>query len=487
MYPSVSCVPTLDLAKVDRKARFQVPHQPVPKQDPAARIHNFDETLWGYDAETAMIEAGRCIQCKRPAPCTQACPLHNHIPDALWLLEHGDFIGAANCFRETSTMPEICGRVCPQERLCEGHCVVGKRNPPVAIGALEMFCTDYQRSQQGFPMPELPAPTGRHVAVVGAGPAGLSCAERLAVRGHRVTVYEALPYPGGLLIYGIPRFKLNHDIVYQKVEFLERLGIQFVTNTRVGRDVTVDDLLKEHDAVFLGVGAGVSVPLRVPGEDLQGVYQATDFLVRSHVCQEHLPPDKRQPPQVGRRVAVIGGGDTAMDCLRTALRLQVQQFGEPGEVTCVYRRTEGEMPGVAKDREHAREEGARFQWLTTPVRFMGDEAGRVVAMECQRMELGEPDRSGRPRPIPVEGSEFIMEVDTVILALGYWPDPLIGETTPGLETHKWGLFVVDPETGATSRPGVFAGGDDVRGADLVVTAVADGCRVAGAIHDCLSS
>lgn len=465
----------MEATTIDRKAKMKLPHQPVPERPVEERIRDFEEVVIGYDAAAAMAEANRCILCPE-AKCREACPLHNDIPGAMWLISQGDFIGAANKYRETSIFPEICGRVCPQERLCEGACVLGKRGEPVALGALERFVADYQRSIEGWPLPQVAPPSGYLVAVVGSGPAGLAVAEELTKRGHQVVVYEAWPEPGGLLLYGIPSFKLPKHLVREKIDYLKRLGVRFMTNMRIGEGLTVDDLFEAgFDAVFLGTGANVDAKLKAPGVDLKGIYQATDFLVRANVDHRLLPEHMRRPVEVGEKVAVVGGGDTAMDCLRTAIRLGAK------EVVCVYRRTEAEMPGSKKERLRAIEEGARVEYLIAPVRFIGDAHGHVRQMECQRMQLGEPDASGRPRPVPIEGSNFLMDVDTVVLALGYWPDPLIGETTPGLETHDWGLIKADPETGATSRPGVFAGGDNVTGPDLVSTAVAAGLRAARAI------
>lgn len=481
---------TGDLDIDRRRRRRTIPRQPVAKQPAEERIHNFDEVYLGYDAESAMVEAARCLQCPSPQACITACPLHNDIPLAMWLISQGDFLGAADVYRRTSNLPEICGRVCPQEVLCQGSCTQGKGDLPVYLGKLEAFVTDYQRRVEGgIPVPAIAADTGWRVAVVGSGPAGLACAEELRRRGQSVTVYEAWPKPGGLVHYGIPSFKLPKHLVEAKIAQLERMGIQFVANTFIGRSLTIDDLManRGYHAVFLGTGTGICASMDVPGEDLKGIYYATDFLVRGNLPPEDLPEEQREPIVVGRRVAVIGGGDTAMDCVRTAMRLQAQQFGEPGDVVCVYRRTESEMPGRAEERVNAREEGVQFEYLMAPVRFIplrglrGDEDGWVKAMEVVRMRLGEPDRSGRPRPVPMEGSEFMMDVDTVVLAIGYWPDPVIGETTPGLETHKWGLIVADRETGASSREGVFAGGDNVTGPDLVVTAIAAGRKAAASI------
>ena len=469
--------------KVDRKAKMKLPHRPYLKQSPEERIFNLDEVYLGYEEEAAMQEASRCLLCPDPK-CQRACPLGNEIPIAMWLISQGDFLGAAEVYRQISVMPEICGRVCPQERLCEGACVIGKRGVPVSLGKLETFVADYQRKTVGFPTPEIAPATGKRVAVVGSGPAGLAVAENLTCRGYDVTVYEAWPKPGGLLMYGIPSFKLPKDIIEEKIAYLKRIGVKFITDTRIGGTITVDGLLEESDAVFLGTGANVDAAIKIAGLELEGIYQATDFLIRGNLSPEYLPPDRREKPVVGSKVVVIGGGDTAMDCVRTAIRLQAAD-GIDGTVTCVYRRTEAEMPGCHKERVHAEEEGGLFYYLTAPIALIGDDKEHVKAMQCIRMELGEPDESGRRRPIPIEGSEFEMEVDTVILAIGYWPDPLIGETTRGLETHKWGLIMAD-ENGRTSREGVFAAGDNVKGPDLVVTALAAAGKAADTIHEYLS-
>jgi len=466
---------------VDRKARLRIPAQVMPKQAPAVRVHNWDEVCLPIDLETARLEAKRCIQCPA-APCTKACPVNNDIPGALWLLEHGDIVGAANKFRETSNLPEMCGRLCPQERLCEGHCVVGKNARPVAIGHLEAFVTDYQRERFGFPMPELAPPSGHQVAIVGAGPAGLAVAEEVAVRGHRATIFDAWLEPGGVLLYGIPNFKMAKRILHEKVDFLKKLGVQFVMNTHIGKEITLEDLFADgYDAVFLGHGAGIGSLLGIENDNLKGVYMATDFLVRGNLKPEQLPECQQEPVQVGKRALVIGGGDTSMDCVRTAVRLGAQ------EVRCVYRRTEAEMPGRADERLHAREEGVITDFLVAPVRFLGDEEGRVKAVEFRRMQLGEPDESGRRRPAPIEGSEFVVEADTVVLALGYSVDRVFSDALPGLEADRQGRIAIDPQTGRTSVPGVFAGGDNVSGADLVVTALRDGRRAARGIDGYLRS
>jgi glutamate synthase (NADPH/NADH) small chain len=469
--------------------RLAIGVQPVPKQDAEERKRNFDETYLGFDLNAARIEAARCIQCPS-APCQEACPVANDIPGAFALLEVGDIMGAASTFRETSNLPEMCGRLCPQENLCEGACVVGfairpdgRKEPAVTIGKLEAFCTDFQRTElNGYPLPRyLPDSTGRKVAVIGSGPAGLAVAEELALLGHSCTVYEFWPEPGGVLVYGIPNFKMRKAIVDEYIAHLQALGVRFVCNTYVGRDVTLDDMLRgEFDAVFLGTGAGVGNEMGLEGELLKGVHKATDFLVRGNLKPEQLPEHLREPLPPPHQVVVIGGGDTSMDCVRTAVRLGAEK------VTCVYRRTEREMLGRAEERKNAREEGVEFAMLTLPTRIIGDAEGKVVAVELQKMELGEPDESGRRAPRPIEGSGYTVPADTVAIAIGYGADPLVPQTTSGLKSDRKALIQID-EGGRTSRPGVFAGGDNVNGADLVVTALADGRRAADAIAHYLAN
>lgn len=464
------------------KERLQIPHTPYAERCPGERVLDFDEIVLGYDAETARREAARCLQCPAPSACSLACPLHNDIPLAMWLIAQGDFVGAADVYRRTSVFPEICARVCPQERLCEGACVLSRHDEAPSLGKLEMFVSDYQHLVDDGPATGRAVSTGKQVAVIGAGPAGLAVAESLVLRGHSVTVYEAAPYPGGLLLYGIPNFKLPKSLVFEKVDYLRRLGVDFVCNTRVGKNITIDDLfVAGFQAVFLGVGANVDAALKVPGVKLEGVYQAGEFLVRTNPPRSVVPAELRDLPKLGQRVAVIGGGDTATDCLRTSLRLGAES------VVCYYRRTEAEMPGSRRERQHALEECARVEYLTAPVRFIGDPLGHVTAMELQRMTLGEPDASGRRRPVPQPGSEFTVPADTVVLALGYGPSDDIPSTTPGLQTHDWGLIEASSTTGATSRPGVFAGGDAVTGPDLVSTAAAAGLRAAEAIDRYLAT
>ncbi|MPZ99620.1 MAG: NAD(P)-binding protein [Dehalococcoidia bacterium] len=467
--------------------RLAIQRQPIPKQQPLDRVRNFDETYLGVDLNTAIVEAARCIDCPS-APCMDACPVHNDIPAALKRLEDGDIMGAAEKFRETSTLPEMCGRLCPQESLCEGACVVGFairpdgiKHPPVAIGRLESFVTDQQRQHVGgFPVRFSLPPTGRRVAIIGSGPAGLTVAEELQARGHDCTIYDLWPEPGGVLRYGIPNFKMRKEILEEKLQSLREMGVTFVNNTRVGGDVTLQQLHDRDgfDVIFIGTGAGVGNQMRLEGEDLLNVYQATDFLVRGNLDDRELPDGLRGRPVVGTDCVVVGGGDTSMDCVRTAIRLGAER------VTCVYRRTEKEMLGRAEERTHAREEGVEFAYLTTPVRFIGDAEGKVTEVELIRMELSEPDESGRRRPVAVEGSEYRVPATSVAIAIGYNADPDFAQEAP-VEVDRWNLIKVDQRTGQTNVPYIFAGGDVVNGADLVVTAIADGKRAATWLHNYL--
>ena len=473
----MTAIPTEERT-VDRKARMKLEFVDLRARPADVRLKDFEATFYPLTEDEARQAAERCIQCPE-APCMAACPVHNDIPGAMWLIENGDFVAAAELYRQTSSLPEICGLVCPHEALCQGSCVRAKRGEPVLTGALEAFTTAYQRDHAGVEI-RPGKPSGKHVAVIGAGPAGLACAEQLLTRGHAVTIFEAASAPGGLLTYGIPSFKLPKAVVEARLDDFRRAGAEFVLGVRAGKDRSLDSLLREgFDSVFVGTGSGIDADMEIPGDDLPGVYPATEFLVRGNVDPAKLPHDMKSRPSIGKRLVVIGGGDTASDCLRTALRLGAQ------EVTCLYRRTEAEMPGGKKDRELARQEGAHYRFLTQPVRFHADPDGRVASVECLQCELGEPDASGRRRPVPIEGSNFTVPSDTVVLALGYWPDPLLGDATPGLETHKHGLIVADDETGRTSLPGVFAAGDAVSGPDLVVTAMRGGRRAAAAIDEYL--
>ena len=465
---------------IDRKARARVPSMDVSTRPVGERVLDFEDVVIPLDPMEARLEAARCVQCPDPAPCMLACPVHNDIPSAMWLIENGQFLEAAALYRQTSSLPEICGRVCPHEQLCQGSCSLRKSNDPVLTGALEAFVCDYERAMVGVDVC-VGEPTGKSVAIVGSGPAGLACADILVQKGHQVVIFEAKPAAGGLLTYGIPNFKLRKEVVFNRVDDLERAGVQIIPNTYIGKTKSIDELFTEgFNAVFVGVGSEIDAPMEAPGEDLPGVYKATEFLIRANSPLEILPKEMAARPDIGNKIVVIGGGDTASDCLRTSLRMGAEQ------VICLYRRTEKEMPGGKHDRELAKEEGAQYQFLTQPIRFIAGENGRLAQLECIRMVLGEPDAKGRRKPVPVEGSNFIVEADTAILALGYWPDPVIGETTKDLKTQKYGLIVVDPKTGATSRPGVYAGGDDVTGPDLVVTAMDAGRRAALAMDEYLS-
>ncbi len=460
--------------QVDRKARFQIAAQRPEKQPAPERVGNWNEVYFLYDLETAKIEAERCIQCPA-APCQKACPVHNDIPAALWELEQGNIDGAANIFRDTSELPEMCGRLCPQERLCEGHCVVGKNALPVAIGKLETFVTERQRAAGQFKTPEVAPATGHSVGIVGAGPAGIAVAERLAKRGHRVVMYDSWPRPGGILRYGIPNFKQNKAAVDRKFQDLRALGIEIHTGVHIGRDLSWSAFRTMYDAVFMGAGAPDNARLGVPNEDAPRVMDATEFLVRANLSTSDLPATLSRPLPKLERVVVIGGGDTSMDCVRSARRLGAD------EVTLVYRRTESEMQGRIEEREHAREEGVQFEFLASPLAVLINEEGEAIGVRCQRMQLGEADDTGRRRPEPIPGSDFDLMADMVVTAIGYNVDPEWGEIVPDLSRDRWDRLVADPETMSTNLPGVFGGGDIVNGADLVVTALADGHRAAEAI------
>lgn len=452
-----------------------IPRVPVREQEPKERACNFKEVSLGYNEQEAMLEASRCLQCKRPS-CMTACPVSVKIPFFIKEVAAGDFAKAASIIAIDSSLPAVCGRVCPQESQCEGSCVMGVRYEPVAIGKLERFVADWSR-KNNVKSAKREEPNGIKVAVVGSGPSGLACAADLAKMGYSVTVFEALHKAGGVLQYGIPEFRLPKDeVVEYEVKNLRELGVTIETNVIVGRSVTIDELMTNEGfkAVFVGQGAGLPKFMNIPGEDLNGVFSANEYLTRTNLMQA-FRSDSHTPIFVGRRVCVVGGGNVAMDAARTALRLGA-------EVTIVYRRTEKELPARAEEVHHAKEEGIIFSMLTNPVEIIGNERGWVKSIKCRKMELGEPDASGRRRPVAVAGSDFEIETDAVIMALGTVPTPVIADTTPGLEKNKIGGIAAD-ESGRTSRKGVFAGGDIVTGAATVILAMGAGRKAAVAIDE----
>lgn len=452
---------------------------PVREQDPKVRATNFEEVCYGYDAQEAQLEASRCLHCKNPR-CVAACPVSVKIPEFIALVKDGDFAGAAAKIAEDSSLPAVCGRVCPQETQCEGSCILGVKGESVAIGKLERFVADWNRENKSASAPAFVS-NGHKVAIVGSGPAGLACASDLAKLGYEVTVFEALHKAGGVLEYGIPEFRLPKEkVVASEIASVKELGVKFETNVIIGRTVTIDQLMDREgfEAVFVGTGAGLPRFMGIPGENFNGVFSANEFLTRNNLMKAYRP-DYLTPIHAGKKVCVVGGGNVAMDAARTALRLGA-------EVTIVYRRTEVELPARKEEVHHAKEEGIEFAMLTNPVEILGDDKGWVRAIKCIRMELGEPDASGRRSPVEVPGSEFEIETETVIMALGTSPNPLIAKTTAGLETSRRGCLVAD-EAGATTRPGIFAGGDAVSGAATVILAMGAGRRAAAAIDAYLQS
>jgi glutamate synthase (NADPH/NADH) small chain len=466
-----------------RKKPERIPRQEMPTRPPEERIQDFGEVAIGYSKELALTEAKRCLQCPKH-PCIEGCPVSVDITGFIGLIAEGDFLGAAQKIKETNLLPAVCGRVCPQEEQCEQVCVVGKIDQPVAIGRLERFVADYEREQGAIALPEKAPPTGKKVAVVGSGPAGITVSYELLKAGHQVTIFEALHKLGGVLVYGIPEFRLPKSIVAEEIDTIKKLGGEIRLDMLIGKTRTIDQLMKEdgYDAVFIGTGAGLPMFLNIPGENLNGISSANEFLTRVNLMKAYRE-DYITPVKVGKKVAVIGAGNVAMDSARCAKRVG----GKDTEVSIVYRRARDQMPARAEEIHHAEEEGIIFKLLTNPVRFIGDEKHYVKAMECVSMELGEPDDSGRRRPIPIEGSEHVMETDTVIVALGTTPRKFIAQTTPDLKTSKWGTFLVDEETGATTKKGVFAGGDIVTGSATVIKAMGAGRVAAKAINEYLAS
>jgi len=453
------------------KKKLDLKRRPMPKQTPWERVKNFDEVALGFPVETAVEEASRCLQCKKPL-CNQGCPVGIDIPGFIRCIVEGNFAAGVKKIKETNALPAICGRVCPQEEQCEKMCVVGKKGEPLSIGRLERFVADWEAAQGKIEVPDMAPKTGKRVAVVGAGPAGITVANDLIILGHDVTIFEALHECGGVLMYGIPEFRLPKRIVNREVEYVRSLGVKIYNDFVVGKTRTVDQLLKEFDAIFIGSGAGLPWFMEIPGENLNGVYSANEYLTRVNLMKGFRFPEYDTPVKRPSRVAVVGGGNVAMDSARTAVRLGAD------EVHLVYRRSRTELPARLEEVENAEEEGVIFDLLTLPVRLIGDERGWIKEIECLRMELGEPDASGRRKPIPVEGSNFTMPFDAVVMAIGNSPNPLIPMTTP----NKKGGIVTNAETGQTSRPNIWAGGDIVRGAATVISAMGDGRIAATSIH-----
>ena len=465
------------------KIKINLNRVPMPKQEVAVRRRNFNEVALGYREQQAVEEASRCIQCKKPN-CIKGCPVGVNIPEFIRAVREGDMPEAVRIIKSTNSLPAICGRVCPQETQCEMVCALNKKGAPIAIGRLERYVADWERAHPEIAERQKTRVTfnGKKMAIVGSGPAGLTCAADLAKLGYEVTIFEALHVAGGVLMYGIPEFRLPKDIVQAEVDYVKSLGVEIKLDHVIGKIATVDELLQgNYDAVFLAPGAGAPMFLNIPGENLIGIYSANEFLTRTNLMKAYRFPEYDTPIKVGRNVAVIGGGNVAMDASRCALRLGA------GKVHLIYRRSEVEMPARAEERENAKEEGVIFKLLTNPKRFLGNEQGRVKAVELYEMELGEPDESGRRRPIPKPGTEFTMDIDTAIPALGTRPNPIIPSSTKGLELTKWGTIITDEATGRTSRERVWCGGDMATGAATVISAMGAAKRVAADIDAHLSS
>lgn len=462
------------------KKKLDLNRREMPKQSSEVRRQNFDEVALGYSEQTAIDEAIRCLQCKKPL-CVVQCPVEIDIPGFVKCIAENNFAEGVQVLKSKNLLPAICGRVCPQEEQCEKGCILNKKNASVAIGRLERFLADWEAKQGELDVPPLPKATGKKVAIVGGGPAGLTVAGDLIKLGHAVTIFEALHEMGGVLVYGIPEFRLPKAIVKREVEYLKKLGVKIITDYVVGKTRTLDSLLDEYDVMFVGSGAGLPWFMEVPGENLNGVYSANEYLTRMNLMKGYLFPQYDTPIKNHKNVAVIGGGNVAMDCARTALRLGAD------EVQIIYRRSRQELPAREEEVENAEEEGVIFNYLTLPVNYIGDENGWVQQIECLKMELGEPDASGRRRPVPIEGSNYIISMDAVVCAIGNSPNPLIPETTPGLEVGKWGNIKADETTGKTSKDRVWAGGDVVSGAATVILAMGAGRISARAMHEYLMS
>jgi len=469
------------MQEISKKDRMKIPRQPMPEQQPDIRNSNFQEVNLGFTEELARMEALRCIQCPKPT-CTSGCPVGINIREFINLVAEGDYLGAAAKIKQDNALPAVCGRVCPQEEQCEAVCVVGKKNEPVAIGRLERFVADYEREHVGIRQPEVKPKTGKRVAIIGSGPAGLSCAGDLIQMGHDVTVFEALHELGGVLVYGIPEFRLPKEIVKAEVDGLRKLGVDFQTNAVIGFTDTIDELLANgYDAVFIAVGAGLPYFMNIPGENHNGVYSSNEFLTRVNLMKAYKFPEFDTPvfDCKGKNVAVFGGGNTAMDAVRTSKRLGAKN------AYIIYRRSDAEMPARKEEVHHAKEEGIQFLYLENPLEFIG-ENGWLKQVKLRKMELGEPDASGRRKPVPVPGSEHIMDIDMAVVAIGNGSNPIIQKTTPDIDYNKRGNIVVDEATMKTSKKGVFAGGDIVTGGATVILAMGAGRKAAAAINNYLS-
>lgn len=465
------------MAALTAAQRFAIQRHAMPEQKPELRVTNFLEVPLGFSKEDAMAEASRCLDCKNPQ-CVDGCPVNINIPGFLKKIEEGDFGAAVAVIRETNFLPAICGRVCPQDQQCELVCIVGKRNKPVSIGSLERFASDFERANNIRTVPVVAAPTGRKVAVVGSGPAGMTAAYEIRRRGHEVTVFEAFHRGGGVLVYGIPRFRLPLDIIDEDLNFLQQMGVNFVYNTVIGKSISLDELMGPEygfDAVFIGTGAGLPKMLGIDGENLNGIYSANEYLTRIYLMGADNFPDNVTPLYQGKKVGIIGAGNTAMDAARTAKRLGA-------DVTVYYRRSREEAPARTEEIHHAMEEFIEFKFLSNPLEFIGDDNYFVKGIKCDVMKLTEPDESGRRKPVSA-GEQFIDEIDTVVFSLGCDVNPLIPDSTPEIEVNKWGVVVVNADTCATSKDGVFAGGDIITGGSKVITAMGQAKVAAAALHD----
>lgn len=469
------------LTKADeRRIKLKIPRQEMPEQDQKLRVHNHQEVPYGYTTELALLEAGRCLQCKKPK-CVEGCPVNIDIPSFISLIADERFDAAAKKIKERNILPAICGRVCPQENQCEERCILGVKDEPVAIGRLERFVADYERKMELVKVPVITHDTGKKIAIIGSGPAGLTVAADMRQLGYSVTVYEALHETGGVLTYGIPEFRLPKAIVQFEIDYLKKLGCRIEMNHVIGNILTIDELLEHFDSVFIGVGAGLPTFMGIEGESLGNVFSANEYLTRMNLMKAYKFPEYDTPKPKANKVVVVGGGNVAMDCARTAMRTGAS------EVTIVYRRSRHELPARAEEVHHAEEEGIKFRLLNNPVRYIGTDENKIKAVECIRMKLGEPDDSGRRRPVPMEGSNFTIDCDMAVVAIGTGPNPILFQSTPDMKRNKWGYIEVNPETNETSKPNVYAGGDIVTGSATVIEAMGAGRIAANAMHNKLSS